>query len=49
MLHTRCGGLGIIEDKDGNVEVCKECMGSGIMEGVVELDEEGTISALYLQ
>lgn len=49
MLHSKCGGLGIIEDKDGKAEVCEECMGSGLVEGVVDIDEEGTISTLYIQ
>lgn len=30
-VHANCGGTGIIEFKeDGTVEVCVECMGSGI-------------------
>jgi hypothetical protein len=37
-LHSKCGGLGIIEDGEGKAKVCVECMGSGLIE--VETTEE---------
>jgi hypothetical protein len=37
-LHLECGGLGVIE-KDGKGEICVECMGSGYIEGNVEVED----------
>lgn len=34
-LHSKCGGLGIIE-KDGKGEICIECMGTGMVTGISE-------------
>ncbi|HDR8454000.1 TPA: hypothetical protein QC364_000792 [Bacillus cereus] len=39
-IHTKCGGTGIIDIKDdGTVEVCPECMGSGVVGVEIEMGD----------
>lgn len=37
MIHSECGGLGIIELENGKADVCNECMGTGMIQGEVDI------------
>jgi DnaJ-class molecular chaperone len=43
-LHYKCGGLGIVEDKNGDYEVCKECMGTGM----IEVESDVNVPEIYI-
>jgi hypothetical protein len=47
MIHSKCGGLGVVKKGDKE-EVCAECMGSGLIEVEVDFDEEGNVSPIYI-
>jgi hypothetical protein len=39
MVHTKCGGTGFTAIEDGSIDVCVECMGSGMVHIGIEMGD----------